>query len=58
MPGWAALPAWLLAVQILAAASPARIFVEPFGNKPGAAELRVPLEVSVGTGRSWADAAH
>jgi DNA polymerase I-like protein with 3'-5' exonuclease and polymerase domains len=24
----------------------------------GAAELRVPLEVSVGTGRSWADAAH
>jgi DNA polymerase I len=24
----------------------------------GAAELRVPLEVSTGTGRSWADAAH
>jgi hypothetical protein len=29
-----------LAVQTLAAASPSRIFVEPFGNKPGAAELR------------------
>jgi DNA polymerase-1 len=24
----------------------------------GAASLRVPLEVSVGTGRSWAEAAH
>jgi DNA polymerase I-like protein with 3'-5' exonuclease and polymerase domains len=24
----------------------------------GAADLRVPLEVSTGTGRSWAEAAH
>jgi hypothetical protein len=24
----------------------------------GAASLRVPLDVSVGTGRSWAEAAH
>ena len=24
----------------------------------GAAELRIPLEVSTGTGRSWAEAAH
>ena len=28
------------------------------GAMAGAASLRVPLEVSVGTGRSWADAAH
>jgi hypothetical protein len=37
---WGLLPAWLLAAHSLAAATPARIFVEPFGDKPGAARLR------------------
>lgn len=30
---------WLLAAHTLAAAGPVRLFVEPFGDKPGAAEL-------------------
>ncbi len=37
---WGLLPAWLLAAYSLTAASPTRIFVEPFGDKAGVAQLR------------------
>jgi hypothetical protein len=37
---WGLLPAWLLAAHSLAAATTTRIFVEPFGDKSGVAQLR------------------